>query len=175
VNLLDRVRHLLSEQRVAHAVIGAAALAVHGVSRATLDHDLLVVDQRVLAPAFWGPMGADVGIDIREGDQDDPLAGVVRITLPSDRDVDVVIGRHRWQEEALAQAVLVGAQQLPVVKPADLILLKLYAGGSQDRWDIEQLLALHSPGLVEAVDERIGVLPAQSRALWDALRPGARR
>ena len=175
MNLLDRVRLLLSEQHVDHALIGAAALAVHGVSRATLDQDLLVVDPRVLTTAFWDALGRDVGVDIRAGDTDDPLAGVVRISLPPDRDVDVVVGRHRWQEAILVRAVCVGMQQLPVAEPADLILLKLYAGGSQDRWDIEQLLALSPPGVVEAVDERASVLPAESRALWNALRPGGER
>jgi hypothetical protein len=175
VSLLDRVRHLLSAQNVAHAVIGAAALAIHGVSRATMDLDVLVVDRRVLMPTFWDPMGADVSVDIRVGDDDDPLAGVVRISLLSDRPVDVVVGRDRWQETVLANAVCVGTGQLPVAEPTDLILLKLYAGGSQDRWDIEQLLAIHSPGLVEAVDRRVSVLPARSRALWDALRASPQR
>jgi hypothetical protein len=173
VNLFGRVRLLFSEQQVAHALIGAAALAVHGLSRATLDQDLLVVDQRVLATTFWDAIGADAGVDIRVGDADDPLAGVVRISLPPERDVDVVVGRHRWQEAILANAVRVGPQQLPVAEPADLILLKLYAGGSQDRWDIEQLLALHAPELGEAVEERVGALPARCRALWETLRPGA--
>lgn len=85
-------------------------------------------------------------MDIRLGDSDDPLAGVVRIRRETDRDVDVVVGRHRWQDEALRRAIAIGGQSFRVVDQADLILLKLYAGGSQDRWDIEQLLALDLTG-----------------------------
>ena len=171
MTLLDRVRFLLADQGVAHALIGAAALAVHGVSRATLDQDLLVTDQRVLATAFWVSLGAGAGVDVRVGDTDDPLAGVVRITFPLDRDVDIVVGRQPCQAAILARILHVGAQQLPVVRAADLVLLKLYAGGSQDRWDIEQLLALHPSGLANVVDEHVTALPARSRALWETLRP----
>ncbi len=171
MSLLDRVRVLLSAACVDHALIGAAALAVHGVSRSTLDQDLLVVDRQVLVPRFWNPLGSDVGVDIRTGDDDDPLAGVVRLTLPAERDVDLVVGRHVWQEAILAQSERFGPQQLPVVTAPDLILLKLYAGGSQDRWDIEQLLAIHSPDLARSVDQRIAALPQRSRTLWESLRP----
>jgi hypothetical protein len=56
---------------------------------------------------------------------------------------------------------------LPVISPADLILLKLYAGGSQDGWDIEQLLAGDSRlALVEEVEARLDRLPAECRRLW---------
>ena len=162
---LQRVRRLLAEQRVPHALIGAAALAVHGVSRATLDQDLLVMDQRVLVPAFWDPLRTEMAVDVRGGDIDDPLAGVVRLGQPSDQGSEVVVGRPRWQEAVLARAEPRGPEQLLVVQAADLVMLKLYAGGSQDRWDIEQLLALH-PDLARVVDERVGELPARSREIW---------
>jgi len=46
VTLLDRVARALSDASVTHALIGAAAMAVHGVSRSTFDQDLLVTDDR---------------------------------------------------------------------------------------------------------------------------------
>jgi hypothetical protein len=73
----------------------------------------------------------------------------------------------------LDRAVRVGDGQLRVVRAADLILLKLYAGGTQDRWDIEQLLALEPAGaLVDDVESRAAVLPPDSRELWARLRAG---
>jgi hypothetical protein len=72
----------------------------------------------------------------------------------------------------LARASTIGDQPLPVVQRSDLILLKLYAGGSQDKWDIEQLLAIDSsPEVVSSLDPRVGALPARSRELWASLRP----
>ena len=51
--------------------------------------------------------------------------------------------------------------------PADLILLKLYANGPQDAWDVEQLLASGDrAGLVAAVEAALPALPEDSRRLW---------
>ncbi len=44
----DRVLGRLEERGVGVRVVGAAALAAHGVSRSTRDLDLLVVDRTVL-------------------------------------------------------------------------------------------------------------------------------
>jgi hypothetical protein len=171
VTLLERVAVNLSEHEIPHALIGAAALAVHGVSRSTLDQDLLVQDRRVLDSRFWSALGGGAIIDVRIGDAEDPLAGVVRINEGAERGVDVVVGRHRWQDDIIRRAVAIGGHHPPVVQRADLILLKLYAGGSQDRWDIEQLLAVDSStGTVATVDGRVESLPARCRDMWSTLR-----
>jgi hypothetical protein len=149
-------------------------MAVHGVSRSTLDQDLLVLDRRAPDDDLWQPLKGHASVDIRRGGTDDPLAGVVRVSGEGDRIVDVVVGRHRWQEDILARAVPIGDSTLLVVQRADLILLKLYAGGSQDRWDIEQLLATDaSTSTTSAVDERVAALPGRSRDIWMSLREGA--
>ena len=54
--------------------------------------------------------------------------------------------------------------------PDDLILLTLFAGGGQDLWDIHQLL-LANPSILDAVDQKLEVLPPECRDLWkDVLR-----
>jgi hypothetical protein len=172
VTLLERVAAFLSERGVAHALIGAAALAVHGVSRSTLDQDLLVLDRQVLSSDFWQTLTELAAVDVRPGDSDDPLAGVVRVSQGPDRVVDVVVGRYQWQQDIIARATKIGLHQLPVAQRSDLILLKLYAGGSQDKWDIEQLLAIDSGvETLAAVDAHIASLPARSRDIWTTLRP----
>ncbi|MEZ5316216.1 MAG: hypothetical protein R2752_02335 [Vicinamibacterales bacterium] len=135
--LLKPVSGVLTRHGVPFALAGAAALAVRGVSRSTLDIDLLVVDPRVLTPAFWADLGTSVRTDIRTGDADDPLAGVVRLSAGTSRDIDVVVGRGAWQAAVIARAdrLTYADQSLPVISAADLVLLKLYAGGTQDRWD----------------------------------------
>ena len=59
------------------------------------------------------------------------------------RPVDLLVGRHRWQHRLLdrAEPAVSGGTPLPTALARDLVLLKLFAGGSQDAWDIEQLLA----------------------------------
>jgi hypothetical protein len=48
MTLLAEVLRVLEREQVPHALIGAAALAVRGVSRSTADIDLLCVDAKVL-------------------------------------------------------------------------------------------------------------------------------
>jgi hypothetical protein len=181
LGLLDDVARELSSGGVAHALIGAGALAFHGVSRSTFDLDLLVTDGVVLHAGFWGRLaGLGVGLDLRVGDDDDPLAGVIRLTRPGSRSVDVVVGRAAWQSEALARATPrpLGAAPIPVVTPPDLVLLKLYAGGPQDAWDIEQLLALGDrTALVSEVEQRLSRLPRHAAELWRRIlgAPGSGR
>ena len=49
--------------------------------------------------------------------------------------------------------------------PADLMLLKLFAGGPQDAWDIDQLLDV-VPAAVPEVEASLAALPADCRSLW---------
>ena len=61
---------------------------------------------------------------------------------------------------------------MPVARPAGLVLLKLYAGGPKDAWDIRALLEVSDHGaVVEAEVERVVPrLPADARRLWSRLR-----
>jgi hypothetical protein len=104
VSLLHRVVGILERERVAHAVIGAGAIAAAGVVRSTLDWDLLVVDAAVLRPTLWSALEPEVGVEIRHGDADDPLAGLVRLTMEGQRPADLVVGRFGWHTQAIARA-----------------------------------------------------------------------
>lgn len=172
MTLGDRVMSALDERGIAHALIGAAALAAAGVARSTLDLDLLTVDPRVLDHSVWATLrGAGVAVEVRRGDADDPLAGVVRLSMAGERPVDIILGRHAWQGRAVDRAQRLPSGT-PVVRPRDLVLLKLYAGGTQDLWDVRQLLALNQTGLAADVEADLGDLPADARNLWAlTLRP----
>jgi hypothetical protein len=134
MTLTQAAVRLLRREKVPVALIGAAAMAVHGVSRATLDLDFLTTESRVLRHSFWTPLPPGAAVEVRPGDADDPLLGVVRLTSPGERDVDVIVGRHAWQAEIVARAALAeaAAGPMPVARAADIILLKLYAGGLRD-------------------------------------------
>lgn len=171
-SLLRRVHERLAESGIAHALIGAAALAIHGISRSTFDQDLLVIDRRALEPSIWVGIADGADVDIRRGDDDDPLAGVVRLVSPGERDVDVVVGRHEWQRGILDEAIVCDTPggAIPVAAPAGLVLLKLYAGAPQDLWDIEQLrTAVGGPALDAAVNSQVHSLPLRAREAWARL------
>lgn len=164
---IGAITERLEAAGVAFAVIGAAAMSALGFPRQTLDFDLLVTDRRVLDERFWGGLG--VAAQVRVGDGDDPLAGVVRFEKPA---VDVVIGRFRWKAEALGRAIRlqVGGRTLPVVTLGDLILLKLHAGGYRDAADVRMMLDGAGRETVEHVERVLPALDADARRLWDEVR-----
>lgn len=149
-------------------------MAVHGVSRATLDLDLLIADPTLLDPGRWEDLSqSGASVDVRRGDSEDPLAGVVRLTAAGERAVDVIAGRSTWQRGVIERAELysIGELLLPVARAADLILLKLFAGGIQDAWDIEQLLAAGDrERLAEEVEGRLAELPQECSDSWRRIR-----
>jgi len=145
-------------------------MAVHGVSRATYDVDLLALDPACLAPATWAALKQrGVSVDIRRGDADDPLAGVVHLAEGVGAPIDLVVGRSAWQAGVLDRATprSVEGSLVPVASPTDLVLLKLYAAGPQDAWDVEQLLSAGDrESLIAHVQMSVAELPEDSRRLW---------
>jgi len=162
MSLLDTVHHWLDERGTAHAMIGAMALAAHGLARSSLDVDLLATDLSLLEPDAWDDFSGG-SVDARVGGVFDPLAGVIRIAQPAEIPVDIVLfGPHGWQAEALHRA---SGSPVPIVALEDLVLLKLFAGGPRDRADIHGLLDLH-PHLQDRLSAHLDSLPPDRRALW---------
>jgi len=150
-------------------------MAVHGVSRSTRDLDVLVTDVACLGRAYWERAKLDdVDITMHRGDADDPLAGAVRLRpRGGGGPLDVVIGRSGWISGVLERAASseVDGVHVPVARRADLILLKLYAGGAQDAWDIEQLLAgAGSNAVIDDVERELPRLPLHASQLWRRIR-----
>jgi hypothetical protein len=80
-------------------------MAVRGYPRFTVDVDLLTTNAHMLDTTTWVPLvepGARV--DRHRGDHDDPLAGVVRIVLADDTNIDVVVGRWEWEQQVVGRA-----------------------------------------------------------------------
>ncbi len=173
MNLLGSVLAILRERHIAHGLIGGAAMAAHGVVRATLDTDILVVDLAVLDRETWaGLVGDDVSSDIRAGDSDDPLAGVVRLVRGLEV-VDLVVGRGAWQQAILTRttAVEVASGEVQIVQLADLVVLKLYAGGPQDLLDVELLLEGVGPAVVAEVERVVAAAPRSVQEKWSSRGP----
>lgn len=170
MTVFERVCGMLNESGIAHALIGASALAARGVARSTYDIDLLTTNGQVLEPGLWKSLSSDgFHVDIRRGDADDPLGGVVRVETSGERPVDVILGKLAWQQRAVERAEPIAGGP-PVVLARDLVLLKLYAGGPQDLWDVRELL--RQPATARLMDEVTGDLAALSsemRQRWQSL------
>jgi hypothetical protein len=176
MSLLSKVVAHLAVRRVAFAAVGGTALAVRGVARSTFDVDLLTMDTAVLAEAFWAVVERDnAAIEVRRGDADDPLKGLVRLTSRDERPVDVVVGRGAWQEGVVKRAESFALLDvlIPVVGASDLVLLKLHAGGTQDLWDVKQLLDTDRDGeIARGVQSRIAEVPRGAAIAWKRMREG---
>ena len=174
MSLLERVVRQLESHAISFVAIGAAALAHHGVSRATQYVDLLCVDISSLEAATWRPLDeAGVDVEIRRGDPEDPLAGVVRIREGGERPVDLIVGKRGWKRSMLERAEPgeVAGVALPVARAADLMLLKLYAGGPQDAWDVAALLSGDDRAeMVREIEECVEELPSEAQELWERIR-----
>jgi hypothetical protein len=171
VAFVDRVADFLDEQSIAFALIGAAALSARGISRSTYDVDLFTVDTRVLQKELWNPMRPLAEVEVRRGDFDDPLKGVVWIQPPNERKIDIVVGRWKWEQGVIerAQPTPSIARSLPTVTSADLILLKLAAAGGQDAWDVGRLLEIVDRTVIAEVEERLADLQQDARDLWQRI------
>jgi hypothetical protein len=161
----------LESRGVAAAMIGGAALAVHGIARATLDIDFLTDDVRVLDTEFWSGLRDAPPPEIRRGDSSDPLVGVVRWNGHGDP-IDIIVGRGSLTSEILSRrtTIAVGQRKLPVVDAPDLILLKLGAGGPQDLLDVRLMLHSDDGTWRAAVESRLSGCPQSVRDAWGDLR-----
>ena len=168
---LEAVVGELENRRVNYSLIGAVALASRGVARSTLDLDLLTTDKSVLDSEFWSQFRSKGHVvEIRKGDFDDPLAGVIRVA--GEEPIDIVVGKYKWQRDIVDRAdmVTVRGLRLRVARAADLILLKLFAGGYQDLADILRLLhATERASIVPEVEALLEDLPVEMRDRWQQL------
>jgi hypothetical protein len=170
--LLQRLVAVLDSAHVSYALVGAVAVASRGAPRSTYDLDLFTTDKRILREEMWSKIRRDgIPVDVRRGDFDDPLAGVVRIGTSPDQ-IDVVVGKWKWEQAVIerSQPVNVRGITIPVPSRSDLILLKLAAGGPLDYLDAYNLLKLgpHDE-LVANVISKIGDLPQDAQKLWQRL------
>ena len=170
--MLDRalLAHL-EVSRVRFCVIGGIALAAHGYARYTADVDLLTMDRRVLDAAFWTSAGRTV--EIRVGDADDPLGGIVR--WPSVPPHDLLVGRGYAMQVAVDSPVRDDILEAPVATALALVLLKLEAGAPHDLSDVLALAeAQRTLGTYDWRDQIAAHLPrlsATARAAWDRIAP----
>lgn len=170
--MIERVKQILDRLGVQYAVIGAMAMAARGFPRFTLDFDFLTTNKAVLEPQVWEELVREgIPVEIRQGDFDDPLAGVVRIGNPAE--VDVVVGKWKWEQRVVesAEPLRFAGIELPVAQASDLILMKLNAGGYKSRLDILGLLEIGPRDqLIAEVESKLGDFPStaekEARALW---------
>jgi hypothetical protein len=148
IAVAERVAAIALELQVRSALIGAAALAVHGYPRATEDLDLAVWADPFSTLRELTRRLEDSGLhaEIRLPDEDDPLGGVITVTGEGFDAIQLVNylnplrATNNPGREAITTAVAIAGTTLRVVDVPHLVALKLYAGGAKSRLDALELL-----------------------------------
>ncbi|HUO83848.1 MAG TPA: hypothetical protein VM534_01935 [Thermoanaerobaculia bacterium] len=153
-------------------LVGAAALAIRGLSRGTHDVDFMTLDPGVLQLDWSEDLSGDTVIEPRLDDLDDPLAGVVTFSREGSTDVDLVVARWKWQQQVIDRSEPTDLEVFTVRVPdvEDLVLLKIEAGGFLDQRDAAQLIEIHGPEVIGRVDRRVLDLPEPMQQAWQRVR-----
>lgn len=156
-------------------LVGAAALAVRGVTRGSHDIDFMTTDSIALTQEWELEIPEPMSFELFRGDYDDPLQGTVRFSREGASPVDLVVAKWTWQRDVIdrSEPFELGSFRTTVPRTEDLVLLKIEAGSPLDHRDAEQLIAIHGEGIIEAVDRRMPELPAGLRKSWEVFRRGA--
>ena len=136
--LLVDVVEILRRENVEYLVIGAFALAVHGVVRASRDADALLQISLTKIKKLKGVF-EDSGLHVvlRRGDADDPIPMMLVVGDSYGNQVDLLGGLRGLDSKAFIRAVEVPFQgvALRVVGREDFIAMKCFANGPQDLLD----------------------------------------
>jgi predicted nucleotidyltransferase len=137
--LLDAVE-VLQHEKIDYAVIGAFALSVHGVVRASTDVDVLLftTPQRLTKlRTLFHRAGFDT--DLRHGETDDPIPSMLILSDGHNNHVDLLGGLRGMDPAISSRAVEVPFMgvDLRIVGREDFIAMKCFAGGPQDILDAQ--------------------------------------
>ncbi len=152
--MTDDWLELLSELAAAEVrflVVGAHALAVHGIPRGTQDLDVWIERSAANAARAWQALAAFgaplASIDVTQADFENPDV-VVQLGLPPNR-IDLMTGISGVADfsEAWSRRIegLVRGRPMPFLGRADLIANKRAAGRPKDLADVAALEAQIAP------------------------------
>jgi hypothetical protein len=135
--LLDVVE-ILRREKVDYAVIGAFALAVLGVIRATTDVDALLFMTPARLAKLQKPFKrAGFGTELRTAEADDPVSGMLVLNDGFRNHVELLGGLRNMDPRIFSRTLDVRFrdQTLHVVGREDFIAMKCFAGSPQDLLD----------------------------------------
>jgi hypothetical protein len=141
VETVKQILQTLNDNNIQHALIGGLAVAQHGIARTTLDVDILILVE-------------DAG-RVRKLFSEHYLGGVpdFQSIKIAETKVDFMAANLRFKRQALmdAEETVVEGVSTHVVKPRDLVLLKLLAipdrpqlgKRSRDEADVVEVIECH--------------------------------
>jgi hypothetical protein len=129
------VAEILTREKIDYLIIGAFALSIHGLMRASNDVDaLLYVSYSRLAHISRIFEAAEFEVTIRRGDDDDPILSMLVLSDTYGNRVELLGGLRGLDPKVFSRAVEVpfhGAN-LRIASREDFIAMKCFAGSPQD-------------------------------------------
>ena len=138
VLLLLDVVEILRREKVDYAIIGAFALSVLGVVRATMDADaLLFAEPGCLTKLEKKFQQEGFGTELRTPEADDPVSGKLVLSDKFGNYVELLGGLRNMDPAILSRTLEINFrdEKLRIVGREDFIAMKCYAGGPQDLLD----------------------------------------
>lgn len=191
VELAELVARIAAALHIQTALVGAYALAAHHYVRGTKDIDLATtVPFEQLGRLQRALEAAGLQTLLRSPDVEDPLGGVLVVWTRSDEagepidPVEVInfVNPHRPRPSPAIEAIrnAIGLAEKPALRYprlADLIALKLDAGGLRDQADVVELLVRNPDADLEQIRstcKRYGLDRIDELIEQACRRPGSR-
>jgi predicted nucleotidyltransferase len=136
--LLTDVIEILRRENVDYLVIGAFALSVHGIVRASRDADaLLQISLSGIKKLQHMFKVAGFHVALRQGDADDPIPMMLVVSDSHGNQVDLLGGLRGLDPKVFSRGIEVPFQgvSLRIVGREDFIAMKCFADGPQDLLD----------------------------------------
>ena len=143
--LLLKVIKFLDNLKVPYVVVGAFAASFYGQIRASLDADAVIsvkgqekkLEQLVVILKKDG-----FKVEVRHGDAQDPVHGVVNIKDKFQNRVDLLTGIQGMKTDVFDRAVTVSFMDtaIQIIGVEDFIAMKIFAGSSKDINDVVGVL-----------------------------------
>lgn len=160
--LLDAIE-ILQREKIDYLVIGAFALSVHGVIRASRDADaLLQISLSGIKKLQHKFEAAGFRVALRRGDADDPTPMMLVLSDSHGNQVDLLGGLRGADPKAFSRGIEVPflGNAIRVVGREDFIAMKCFAAGPQDLVDAKgAYLAAEGPvdlDLMRRITRRFG-------------------
>jgi len=144
-SLLFDVIGVLLKQKVPYAIIGAFAASFYGVIRASMDIDTIIsLNASTMTAQDLVCLFRKTGLqcDYRQGDYDDPLLGVIKISDKYNIRVDLITGIKGMDEGAFKRKVAVTflKHKIYLIGIEDFIAMKIFAASPKDIEDAAGVL-----------------------------------
>jgi hypothetical protein len=148
--LLMQVATVLRDSGIDYATVGAIAASFHGVVRTSMDADAVLrmtVQELGALQKKFDALG--LRTELRRGDYEDPIAGMLLTSDDFGNRVDLIAGLRGLDSAAYGRTIdvpFIGGT-LRVIGREDFIAMKCFAGGPVDLMDARRAVAVNKETL----------------------------